>query len=97
MRVVGRLPESWNLPAYITVLIQAANIGPLSYAIVKYLIHKHKPESPRAADGLETGVIFAIIIVGAAATLLLSFFWHVTSIVGEPKHPPTVEGRAILL
>jgi riboflavin transporter 2 len=35
--LVNELPESWNLPSYLVILIQIANIGPIAYTIAKKL------------------------------------------------------------
>ena len=76
-------PEKWNLPAYITVIIQAANLGPLIYSIVSYRLNKHSLNTQNVSNKLETGVIFAIIFIGAVSTLFLSFFHQHTSYIGE--------------
>lgn len=35
--LVNELPESWNLPSYLVILIQIANVGPLIYTVAKKL------------------------------------------------------------
>ena len=36
--LVQRLPEAWKLAAYIVVITQLANIGPIIYTILKCII-----------------------------------------------------------
>lgn len=35
--LVEALPESWDLPSYLVVIIQIANVGPFAYTIAKKL------------------------------------------------------------
>jgi len=35
--LVNELPESWNLPSYIVIIIQIANVGPLVYTVARKL------------------------------------------------------------
>ncbi|XP_046544075.1 riboflavin transporter 2-like [Haliotis rubra] len=59
--MVQKLPEGWNLPSFMVVLTQLANIGPLLYAVVAHRV----PEKV---------VIYIIIAIGAIACLLLVFY-----------------------
>jgi len=34
--LVNQLPEQWNLASYIVVITQLANIGPITYSILKF-------------------------------------------------------------
>lgn len=75
--VVPQVPEGWYLPSYLSVLIQVANVGPLLVT----LMHRFRPGSLN-----EAAVIYAIISLGAAASLLLGFFWKETVLVaGAPR------------
>ncbi|CAH2286296.1 riboflavin transporter 2-like [Pelobates cultripes] len=71
--LVPYAPEGWELPSYLTLLIQFANIGPL----VVTLIHKFRPGYLREAP-----IIFVLLGVGVLACLLLAFLWQKTSLVG---------------
>ncbi|XP_077454443.1 solute carrier family 52, riboflavin transporter, member 3-A [Stigmatopora argus] len=75
--IVNTLPEGWELPSYLTVIIQMANLGPLFITIM----HKARP-------GLlnERTVIYAILSVGVVSCILLAFFWDRTSVVGGVSH-----------
>ena len=70
-------PEGWNLPSYLTVIIQLANVGPLIYAIVNHFAPKKVHE--------KTAIPF-IVSVGAVACALLGFYWNETSYIGGHKH-----------
>lgn len=75
--LVQHAPEGWNLPSYITVVIQLGNIGPLLYTIgSKYAPHIIK----------ESIVTHVIIVIAALACTLLGFLWKETSIVGGAPH-----------
>ncbi|XP_040288926.1 solute carrier family 52, riboflavin transporter, member 3-B-like [Bufo bufo] len=74
--LVPHTPEGWELPAYLSLLIQFANIGPLTVT----LTHKFCPGSLR--EGL---VIFVILAVGVVSCILLAFLWQETSWVGSSR------------
>lgn len=74
--IVNTLPEGWDLPSYLTVIIQLANLGPLLVT----LMHKFCPGNLK-----ERVVIYCILSIGIVACILLAFFWEKTTIVaGEP-------------
>ncbi|CAL8367152.1 unnamed protein product [Lota lota] len=75
--IVNTLPEGWDLPSYLTVIIQLANVGPLLVT----LMHKLRPGYLK-----ETVVIYAILTIGVLACVLLAFFWHVTTVVAGAPH-----------
>jgi riboflavin transporter 2 len=75
--LVQRLPEAWDLPSYLVIIIQLANIGPVTYTLATTLSKGKVTERP---------VVFLMVTVGAAACLLLGFFWDATSFVGGDKH-----------
>ncbi|XP_067942732.1 solute carrier family 52, riboflavin transporter, member 3-like [Watersipora subatra] len=95
--LVQRLPEGWNLPTYITVIIQTANIGPLLYTISVFLLKKSQGDTRTQSNGLETAVIFIIIVIGALSTLFLSFFWSTTSYIGGVEHSTVLLSLVFLL
>ncbi|XP_019744005.1 solute carrier family 52, riboflavin transporter, member 3-A [Hippocampus comes] len=75
--IVNALPEGWELPSYLTVLIQMANLGPLLIT----LMHKARPGRLN-----ERAVILALLSVGVLSCVLLTFFWDRTSVVaGAPR------------
>lgn len=72
-----RLPEGWDLPSYMAVTVQVANIAPLAFTIIS-IFYPHR--------SFEVPVIYIIIVVGAVACLLLHFFWDATAVVGGELH-----------
>ena len=75
--LVNELPESWNLPSYIIVIIQLANIGPLIYTILVKLWPERIKEWP---------FVYVIIAIGALSCLALVFFWDSTSYINGQEH-----------
>ncbi|XP_005072582.1 solute carrier family 52, riboflavin transporter, member 3 [Mesocricetus auratus] len=75
--LVTELPEGWDLPSYLTVVIQLANIGPLLVT----LLHRFQPGCLS-----EVPVIFLILCIGMAACILLAFLWNVTSWMQGGQH-----------
>ncbi|KAM6053770.1 solute carrier family 52, riboflavin transporter, member 3 isoform 2-T3 [Chlamydotis macqueenii] len=74
--LVTVLPEQWDLPSYITIIIQMANVGPLFVT----LMHRFRPGLLK-----EVAVIYVIVSMGIVACLLLAFLWSYTSpIAGRP-------------
>ncbi|NXV74095.1 S52A3 protein, partial [Atlantisia rogersi] len=75
--LVTVLPEQWDLPSYITIIIQMANVGPLFVT----LMHRFRP-------GLlnEVAVIYVVVVVGIVACLLLTFLWDYTSLIAGRPH-----------
>lgn len=71
--VVNALPEGWELPSYLTVIIQLANLGPLLVT----LMHKLAPGRLQ-----EPAIIYPILSVGVLACVLLAFFWDETTVLG---------------
>lgn len=75
--IVNILPEGWNLPSYLTVIIQLANIGP----ILVTLVHKLFPGWLR-----ENLVIYSVLTIGVLACILLTLFWKKTTVfLGQPR------------
>lgn len=75
--IVNTLPEGWELPSYLTVIIQLANLGPLLVT----LMHKLCPGRLK-----EHVVIYSILCIGVLSCVLLAFFWDRTSVVaGAPR------------
>ncbi|KAJ1521323.1 hypothetical protein ONE63_002999 [Megalurothrips usitatus] len=79
--LVEVLPESWNVASYIVVVIQAANIGGVAYAVVQ----RHHGD---VADGglLERGCIYAMTALGCASLLLMAFFYQEVVVVAGAAH-----------
>ncbi|XP_035537694.1 solute carrier family 52, riboflavin transporter, member 2 [Morone saxatilis] len=75
--VVRVMPEGWNLPAYLSVLIAFGNIGPIAVTIT------HHCAPGRLNERL---VIHCIQVVAVVASALLAIFWsHTVTIAGEER------------
>ncbi|XP_054462412.1 solute carrier family 52, riboflavin transporter, member 2 [Anoplopoma fimbria] len=75
--VVNVLPEGWNLPAYISVLIAFGNIGPIAVTIT------HHCAPGRLNERL---VIHCIQVLAVVASALLAVFWsHTVTIAGGER------------
>ncbi|XP_073340256.1 solute carrier family 52, riboflavin transporter, member 2 [Pagrus major] len=78
--VVNVLPEGWNLPAYLSVLIAFGNLGPIAVTIT------HHCAPGRLNERL---VIHCIQLLAVAASALLAVFWsHTVTIAGEERSLP---------
>ncbi|XP_068198043.1 solute carrier family 52, riboflavin transporter, member 3-A [Antennarius striatus] len=75
--IVNSLPEGWELPSYLTVIIQLANIGPL----VVTVMHKLHPGLLK-----EKVIIYSILSIGVVSCILLIFLWDKTTIVAGASH-----------
>nr|XP_060632007.1 solute carrier family 52, riboflavin transporter, member 2 [Anolis sagrei ordinatus]XP_060632008.1 solute carrier family 52, riboflavin transporter, member 2 [Anolis sagrei ordinatus] len=75
--VVKRLPEGWNLPAYLSVLIALGNVGPVSVT----LAHHFAPGRLK-----ERWLIHGIQALLVGASILLAAFWEHTATVGGAPH-----------
>lgn len=75
--IVNILPEGWDLPSYLTVIIQLANIGPVLVTAVHKLCRGRLPEKP---------VIYTVLTLGVIVCILLTAFWKYTTIfLGKPR------------
>lgn len=70
--MVNTLPEGWELPSYLTVIIQLANLGPLLVT----LVHQVSPGRLK-----EPAIIYPILSIGVLACVLLAFFWDQTTVL----------------
>lgn len=67
--LVARLPEGWALASYLGAIIQLSNIFPLGYSIWVYF---------RRTINYAI-LIYIVLALGIACTLLLGFFWDYQS------------------
>ncbi|XP_074469118.1 solute carrier family 52, riboflavin transporter, member 2 [Sebastes fasciatus] len=75
--VVNVLPEEWNLPAYLSVLIAFGNIGPIAVTVTHHC-------APGRLN--ERIVIHCIQVLAVVASALLAIFWsHTVTIAGEER------------
>ncbi|XP_028849911.1 solute carrier family 52, riboflavin transporter, member 3-A [Denticeps clupeoides] len=75
--IVSVLPEGWDLPSYLTVIIQLANLGPLLVAVV------HRVRPGRLWERL---VVYGVLAIGVLACILLAAFWRFTTVVAGERH-----------
>ena len=75
--LVNHLPEGWNLPSYLVIIMQVGNIGSLLFLIANRIAPNHVKEWPWA---------YVIIGIGAGSCLLLAFFWNATTVIGGEEH-----------
>lgn len=68
--LVSTAPEGWNLPSYLVVIIQLANIGPITYTLVQ----KFSTKNIRVSL-----IIYAVLITGSVAAVLLASFYQETA------------------
>lgn len=74
--LVENSPQQWTLPAYLTVVIQLANIGPLIYLLLsKYLVFRGRNVVT------EVSANYFILLVGCVASFVLAFKWKHTSVI----------------
>jgi len=75
--LVQDLPEGWALPSYLSIIVQIANIGPITYGLLRSCL-KTPPSQHRT--------ITLLLALGCAASLALTFGWSFTSVIdGEPR------------
>ncbi|XP_070575484.1 solute carrier family 52, riboflavin transporter, member 3-B-like [Ptychodera flava] len=74
--MVNYLPEGWNLPSYLVIIIQVANVGPLLFTITSRFTDRR----------IEIPTNYVIILVGCVSCILLAFYWDVTSYFGDEEH-----------
>ncbi|XP_060948959.1 solute carrier family 52, riboflavin transporter, member 2 [Limanda limanda] len=78
--VVRVLPEGWNLPAFLSVLIAFGNLGPIAVTIT------HHCAPGRLNERL---LIHAIQLLAVVASALLAIFWsHTVTIAGDERSLP---------
>ncbi|KAL6460419.1 hypothetical protein MHYP_G00303850 [Metynnis hypsauchen] len=78
--VVNILPEEWNLPAYLSVLIAFGNLGPVAVTLTHHF-------APGRLN--ERVVIPSIQVLAVVASAFLAIFWsRVTTVAGEQRSLP---------
>ncbi|KAL5004712.1 hypothetical protein ScPMuIL_018168 [Solemya velum] len=75
--LVHNLPEKSNLPSYLTLIVELANIGPLIFVVA----NKICPSRINLKF-----VVYLILLFGTSSTLLLAIFWSSTTEVSGVQH-----------
>jgi len=66
------LPEGWFIPSYLSVIVQIANIGPITYALLRKCLQSPPPQHL---------AIILLLMVGVASSLGLVLAWDWTSMI----------------
>jgi len=75
--LVQTLPESWNLPSFMSVIIQIANVGPIAYA----LLHAALPARVNEKNG-----VYFVMVIGTISSVLMIFLWRYTTSTDGVEH-----------
>lgn len=75
--IVSTAPEGWQLPSYIAVTVQLANVGSFAYVIYQ------KYSSRKIDDGL---LIYVILTIGCIAAICMAFFYQDTMEINGTQH-----------
>jgi len=75
--LVQTLPEGWALPSYLAIIIQAANIGPITYGLTRTWCKT--PPSQHC-------VITLLLTLGCVASLTLTLAWDWKGNLGGESH-----------
>lgn len=75
--LVNQLPEGWNLPSYMSVVVQLACIGPLIFGILQHIYGFRLPI---------VSIIIGFLIFGCIAQVLMAIFWDQTSMFNSIEH-----------
>ena len=75
--LVQTLPEGWNLPSYMSIVIQIANVGPICYSILRFVAPNVAREAPS---------VYLLMVIGVLSSLLMALLWNVTGYVGGAEH-----------
>lgn len=67
--LVSVMPESWNLASHMSIIIQAANIGPLVITVLDVYCRNRLKLKP---------LIYALLSIGLVSQFLMFFFWDST-------------------
>ena len=75
--LVERLPEKWTLASYLSIIVQLANIGPITIGLTRLACHGKVPM---------TWIIIFLLGIGTISSLLLVPFWNRTAFIGSNEH-----------
>jgi riboflavin transporter 2 len=68
--LVNVLPEQWFLASYLVIIIQVANLGPITYSIIQRLCPIH-----------DSIFIYFLLALGVAIAFSMAFFYDITAFV----------------
>jgi len=70
--LVQNLPEGWALPSYLSIIVQIANIGPITYGLIRSC-----PNAPLS----QSRIITLLLVIGCGASIALVFGWDFQSMI----------------
>jgi len=70
--LVQNLPEGWALPSYLSIIVQIANIGPITYGLLR--------SCPNASLS-QSRIITLLLVIGCGASIALVFGWDFQSMI----------------
>lgn len=73
--LINNLPEGWKLASYLTVITQLANIGPVTYSILKRTVFRNHKQK------LQHYTIYTIVAFGVTGCVCLAFLWKQTTFI----------------
>ena len=76
-QIVVTQPEHWKLGAYLALVTNVGNIGPLILILIKCFYRKHQLNP--------VPINYTVILIGMISCFLLIFFWSYTTIVGNER------------
>ncbi|XP_015588990.1 solute carrier family 52, riboflavin transporter, member 3-B [Cephus cinctus] len=80
--LVNTAPEGWSLPAYMVMLVQVANLGPVLYSLyAKY-----------AAAPQDSLIIYTLLGASTIATFTLAFIYQKTSMIFNAEYSTALLG-----
>ncbi|UJR08892.1 hypothetical protein I4U23_013147 [Adineta vaga] len=88
-QIILTQPESWKLGAYLALITNLGNIGPLSLVLFKCLC-RQRTINP-------VPINYIVIVIGMLACFLMIFFWSYTTTIGNEKHSTALLTLAFFL
>ncbi|XP_026474131.1 solute carrier family 52, riboflavin transporter, member 3-A isoform X2 [Ctenocephalides felis] len=86
--LVGPSPEGWNLPSFLVVVIQLANLGPIIYSLVQKLYPGRIKDS---------SYIYILMVIGCISSILMAFLYDKTTVVFGEEHSSSMLSLAFFL
>lgn len=77
--LVVSLPECYDLPAVLSVVIQVANIGPIIYIVLKSILRRCSIKTMT----IEISAVYVLVTIGLLSCILLSITWDKTAVIGR--------------
>jgi len=72
--LVHHLPEGWALPSYLSIIVQIANIGPITYGLMRKCLSS--PPSQHIS-------VILLLVIGCISSLVLVLGWDLTTLIAD--------------